>query len=145
MAIMKYQGPDDEMLIPVERLANELFGHGWGHMLTKGDAVPRVNIVERKADYQLEMQVPGFNKKDLTVQMHGDTLTVRGEHATDARKEEGRYTRREFHHASFERSFVLPNSADQGKVVADYANGVLTLTIPKHGESKPKARQISIK
>lgn len=136
------------MLIPVERLANELFGHGWGHLPGKAaqlGQVPRVNIVERKADYRLEVQAPGFDKKDLKVEMEQDTLTIRGEHAAKEDKEEGRYTRREFHHASFERSFVLPNLANHEKIAADYANGVLTLTIPKREASKAKARQISIK
>ncbi|MCO5275899.1 MAG: Hsp20/alpha crystallin family protein [Flavobacteriales bacterium] len=147
MALMKYRGPVDEAF-PVDRLASEIFGSNIAHLLgSDGLSIhtPRVNITERTKDYRLEMEAPGFDKKDLKVDLQEDTLTIRGEHATEERKEEERYTRKEFSRASFERSFMLPNTADAAKVAADYANGVLTLTIPKREESKPKSRQISIK
>lgn len=147
MALMKYRGPVDEAF-PVDRLASEIFGSNIARLLGSDGInvhTPRVNITERAKDYRLEMEAPGFDKKDLKVELQEDTLTIRGEHTVEQDKEEERYTRREFNRSAFERSFVLPNTADSAKVGADYTNGVLTLTIPKREESKPKTHQISIK
>lgn len=144
---MKYRGPVDEAS-PVDRLASEIFGPNISRLLGGdgyGGHFPRVNIVERAKDYRLEMQAPGFDKKDLKVEMAGDTLTIRGEHTVEESREDERYTRREFGRSAFERSFVLPNTANTEKIDAGYANGVLVLTIPKCGEGTPKSRRIGIK
>ncbi len=147
MALMKYRGPVDQAF-PVDRLASEIFGSNIARLLgSDGFAThaPRVNITEREKDYRLEMEAPGFDKKDLKVEMVDDTITIRGEHNTEDNKDEEHFTRREFSRSSFERSFVLPNTANTEKINADYVNGVLALTIPKAEESKPVARQIAIK
>lgn len=147
MALMKFRGPVDEVSA-VDRLASEIIGSNIARVLGSDgllEHTPRVNIVERKGDYRLQMQAPGFDKKDLKVELENDTLTIRGEHAEEAVNDEERYTRREFAHKAFERSFVLPNTTNTEKVAADFNNGLLTLTIPKREENKPRSRQISIK
>jgi len=147
MALMKFRGPVDEAF-PVDRLASDTFGSNIARLLgsdTLSHHAPRVNITERAKDFRLEMEVPGFDKKDLKVDLQEDTITIRGEHAAMERQAEERYTRREFNRSSFERSFVLPATADAANVAADYTNGVLTLIIPKHEESRPSTRRISIK
>lgn len=147
MTLMKYR-PTVNETSPVDRLASEIFGQNIGRFFGHDgfqDHAPRVNIVERPEDYQVEMQVPGFDKKDLKVDMVDDTLTIRGEHTVENENNDTRYTRREFSRASFERSFVLPKSVVADAIKADYVNGVLKLTIPKSEESKPKTRQISIR
>jgi len=144
---MKYRGPVGEAY-PVDRLASEIFGSNISRLFGSDGFTtntPRVNIVERKDDYRLDMEAPGFDKKDLKVEMVDDTLTIRGEHTVEENKEEERYTRREFSRSAFERSFILPQTANGEAVKADYVNGVLKLTIPKSEEAKPKTRQISIK
>jgi HSP20 family protein len=146
MTLMKYRGPVSG-LSPVDRLASEIFGSNIGRLLgTDGflSTAPRVNITEQADQYLLEMEVPGFDKKDLKVEMVGDTLTIRGEHNESSTKEEEHYTRREFGRSSFERRFVLPQTANSEAIQADHVNGVLKLTIPKVVETKPKAKEISI-
>ncbi|MCB0768814.1 MAG: Hsp20/alpha crystallin family protein [Flavobacteriales bacterium] len=148
MTLVKYKNAPVSTASPVDRLANEIFGQniarflgGDGYM----DHAPRVNILETKDDYQVHMQAPGFDKKDLKVEMVDDTLTIRGEMTEENMNDETRWTRREFTRSAFERSFVLPQSANGDEIKADYANGVLHLTIPKREESKPKTRSISIR
>ncbi|MBK8340203.1 MAG: Hsp20/alpha crystallin family protein [Flavobacteriales bacterium] len=109
------------------------------------DHSPRVNIVEGPEDFRLEMQAPGFDKKDLKLEMVDDTLTIRGEHTEEEQNDETRWTRREFSRAAFERSFVMPQSVKADAIKADYVNGVLQVTIPKSEEAKPKTRTISIR
>lgn len=146
MTIMKYRTPRTNRF-PVDRLASEIFGSDIGRFFGNDgtmDFAPRVNITEGTSDYRVEVQAPGFDKKDLKIEMLEDTLTIRGEHTVDENTEEVRYTRREFSKSSFERSFQLPKSVQADAIKADYVNGVLTLTIPKVEESKPKTRSIDI-
>lgn len=147
MTLVKYKSAPVSTASPVDRLANEIFGPNIARLFGTDslmDHSPRVNIVETTEAYRLEMQAPGFDKKDLKVEMVDDTLTIRGEHTEEESKEDTRWTRREFSRAAFERSFVLPQSVKADAIKADYVNGVLQLTIPKSEEAKPKTRTISI-
>lgn len=148
MAIVKYSNAPVRNGSPVDRLASEIFGANISRLFGSDglmDHGPRVNIVEGTDDYRLEMQAPGFDKKDLKLEMVNDTLTIRGEHTEDQEKEDTRWTRREFGRAAFERSFVLPQNVKADAIQADYVNGVLQVTIPKSEEAKPKSRTISIR
>jgi len=147
MTLVKYKSAPVSTASPVDRLASEIFGPNIARLFGSDglmDHSPRVNIVESTEEYRLEMQAPGFDKKDLKVEMMDDTLTIRGEHTEEERKEDSRWTRREFSRTAFERSFVLPQSVKADAIKADYVNGVLQLTIPKSEEAKPKTRTISI-
>ena len=148
MTLVKYRQPRTTAS-PVDRLASEIFGQSIGHLFGSDglqDHAPRVNIVETEDAFRLEMQVPGFDRKDLKVSMVEDTLTISGEHTVDERSPgaDERYTRREFGRMAFERSFVLPKSVQAEAIQAQCVNGVLQLNIPKSEESKPKVRTISI-
>ncbi|MFN3876219.1 MAG: Hsp20/alpha crystallin family protein [Flavobacteriales bacterium] len=147
MTLVKYSAPVSAAS-PVDRLASEIFGQTIGRIFGSDgfmDHAPRVNIQETNDEFRLEMLAPGFDKKDLKVSMEDDTLTIRGEHTVESNEgEDVRWTRREFTHQAFERSFVLPQSVNADGIKADYVNGVLRLTIPKKEESKPRVRAISI-
>lgn len=146
MTIMKYRSPA-HVTTPVDRLASEIFGSHIGRFFGNDgftDHAPRVNIQETKESFVVDVQVPGFGKDDLKVEVHGDTLTIRGEHTTDATAENTRWTRREFSRSRFERSFVLPKTVQADAIKAGHVNGVLTLTIPKSEDSKPKTHTVSI-
>jgi len=148
MALVKYSSPV-AAASPVDRLASEIFGQSIGRLFGSDglmDHAPRVNIVETKDDFRVEVQAPGFDKKDLKVEMVDDVLTIRGEHTEESTStEEVRWTRREFGRSSFERSFTLPKQVQAEGIKAEYVNGVLQLTIPKSEEAKPKMRTISIR
>jgi HSP20 family protein len=145
MALVKY-GPMPRP-IGVDRLASEIFGQSIGRLFGSDGSLehaPRVNILEGKEAYTVQVQAPGFDKKDLKVEMVEDTLTIRGEHTEEENREDVRSTRREFERTAFERSFVLPQSVQSDAIRAEYVNGVLQLTIPKTEESKPRTRSIII-
>ena len=148
MTLVKYKQAPVMSTSPVDRLASEIFGSNIARFFGSDglmDHAPRVNIVESTDDFRVDVQAPGFDKKDLKVEMVDDTLTIRGEHTEEASNEEMRWTRREFSRSSFERSFVLPKSVKAEAIKADYVNGVLRLTIPKTEEAKPKTRSINIR
>lgn len=148
MTLVKYSSPVSAAS-PVDRLASEIFGQPIARLFGSDgflDHAPRVNITESNDDFRVEMQAPGFDKKDLKVEMVDDVLTIRGEHTEEAGpSEKVRWTRREFSRSGFERSFTLPKGVQADRIKAEYVNGVLQLTIPKSEDAKPRMRTISIR
>lgn len=149
MNLMKHRSPA-VATTPVDRLASEIFGPSFSRFFSTfpdmtWEHTPRVNIMERADDFLLELEVPGFTKDQLTVELNGNTLTVRGEQSAEHTEgEKGRWTRREFSRSSFERSFVLPKSVVADQIKADQTDGVLKLTLPKAEPSTPQTRTIQI-
>lgn len=108
--------------------------------------LPKVNILEDENGYTVEMAAPGMEKSDFQVQLDQNLMTISSEKKVDDRQNRGNYTKREFAYESFTRSFTLPESADGGKISARYENGILTVSIPKKEEAKPKpVKSINIK
>ena len=110
--------------------------------------LPSVNVKENDNEFSIEVAAPGFDKNDFKIELHNDVLTVSSEKQTEneTKDESERYTKREFSYQSFSRSFSLPLTADGDKVEAVYDKGILTVSIPKKEEAKPKApRAIEIK
>lgn len=132
---------------PVDRLASELFGRDITHFFGSDDVwarSPKVNIIEGKDDFRIDVQVPGFAKEDLKLNVEDGMLTISAERSTNDIKENERYTRREFGYTKFQRSFRLPEGANNDRITAEHVNGVLSISIPKNEESKPRTREISI-
>lgn len=110
--------------------------------------LPSVNVKENDNEYCIEIAVPGFEKNDFKIEVHNELLTVSSEkqEENESKDENERYTKREFSYQAFTRSFTLPETADGDNVVANYDKGILTVSIPKKEEAKPKApRMIEIK
>jgi HSP20 family protein len=91
-----------------------------------------------------EADIPDLGEKDLDVQVENNMLTIRGERKFEQQGKEESYLRVERAYGSFMRSFALPNTVSTEDIRADYKNGVLTVTLPKRAESKPKQVKISI-
>jgi len=108
--------------------------------------LPSVNIKENTDEFKVEVAAPGFDKGDFKLQLEHDMLTISSEKKMENEtKEDERFTKREFSYQSFSRSFTLPQTADGERIQASYDNGILTVTIPKREEAKPKpSRMIEI-
>jgi HSP20 family protein len=100
---------------------------------------PLVNIKDTAESYQIEVAAPGFSKESFSVKVEDNTLTIAGEHSGEQQTEGEKYTRKEFGHQSFSRSFTLPKRIDASKIAGVYENGILKVTLPKPEEEKPKA------
>ena len=110
--------------------------------------LPSVNVKENDNEFSIEVAAPGFEKNDFKIEVHNELLTVSSEKQVknETKDENECYTKREFSYQSFSRSFSLPQTADGEKVEANYNNGIMTISIPKKEEAKPKApRAIEIK
>lgn len=94
---------------------------------------PAMNVKENPKNFEIELAVPGFDKKDIEVSLEDDLLHVRAEKKKEEveENEEG-YTRKEFSYNSFDRKLQMPTSVNQKKEVkATYKNGVLKLQLTK--------------
>jgi HSP20 family protein len=116
------------------------------HFSDTNTTLPAVNIKETADAFAVEMAAPGMAKDDFKIELNNDLLTISSEKKNENETKEGEtYTRREYSYQSFSRSFTLPKTVDAEKISAKYENGVLSLTIPKKEEAKPKpVKQISI-
>ncbi len=99
---------------------------------------PAVDIYETDSHIVVKAELPGVDKKDISVDLNGRVLTLRGERSTDNEVKEDNYYRKERCYGKFERSFTLPEGVEPDKVEADYKDGVLKIGIPKPEEHKSK-------
>jgi HSP20 family protein len=120
----------DSSLTPADRIFNHL---------------PPVDVRETGQAYILDMELPGYDEKDITVQLNGGSLTVESkqEKAEDTEKNKETYVLRERRVNSFSRSFKLPENADSEAVSAAFKNGILTLEIQKRPETQKRMIKIN--
>ena len=105
---------------------------------------PRAEATASNAHYEITMELPGVAEGDIDVSLHEGVLTVKGEKRSE-RKEEGEgYFFSEREYGRFQRTFRLPADAKGDKVVADFSNGVLKITVPKLAEEKVQAKKIRV-
>jgi HSP20 family protein len=99
---------------------------------------PRLSFVENEGSLVLEADLPGLGENDVQLTIHQDVLTLSGEHKPDA--PQGWFVhRQERRPVKFSRSFALPTKVDPEKSTATLKNGVLTVTLAKATEAKPRA------
>jgi HSP20 family protein len=125
---------------------NDLADWSSRHYSDTNTTLPAVNIKENTDAFEVEMATPGMAKDDFKIELNNDLLTISSEKKNESEIKEGEtYTRREYSYQSFSRSFNLPKTVDAEKISAKYENGILSITIPKKEEVKPKpVKQISI-
>ena len=104
---------------------------------------PAFEVKETAEAFIVRADLPGVAEKDLDIAVHQGVLTVSGSRAAEERKEGESYALYERQYGSFTRSFSLPDLADGERIEAKLETGVLTLTIAKKAEAKP--RKIAIK
>jgi HSP20 family protein len=121
---------------------NDLFN--FPSVLSRGTTIPAVNISENDKVYVVELAAPGMKKDDFKISLDMNVLSISSEQSQDKVDEEKNFTMKEFSYQSFQRSFTLPESVDQNKIEASYADGVLKITLHKKAELKAKSKVIKI-
>ena len=108
--------------------------------------MPAMEIVEKNDALIVTAELPGLSAKDVDINVEDDVLTISGEKLEEKKEgEEGtQYYLWERRYGSFRRSFTLPNAVDAEKISASFANGVLTITMPKTEKVKAKGKKIAI-
>jgi HSP20 family protein len=106
---------------------------------------PAVDIVEEDDAYVAKVELPGVNKDDVKITMQDNILTIRGEKKEEKKGKEGSAHRVERYYGSFQRSFSLPTSVKSDRIEAEYKDGILTISMPKAEEAKPKQIEVKVK
>jgi HSP20 family protein len=107
-------------------------------------AVPAIDQFEDETAYHVAVELPGIEKKDVEISLTDNDLTIRGERKLDKEEKEQDYYLRERAQGSFRRSLSFPVQIDENEVKATFADGVLSITLPKTKEAQNKAKTIAI-
>jgi HSP20 family protein len=112
--------------------------------LDMSEISPKVDITENDDAYIITAELAGINEDDIELNLVDGILTLKGE-KREEREEERGYHVSERRYGAFRRTFRLPSGVDDPQVSAEFDKGVITVTLPKTGESKEKARKIEVK
>jgi HSP20 family protein len=104
---------------------------------------PSVDIFETEGDIVVKAELPGMDRKDITLHLENNVLTLRGERKFEKETKEENYHRIERSYGNFSRSFSIPTTVDEEKIRADYKDGVLKIILPKKEQAKPKQIKIA--
>lgn len=102
-----------------------------------------LDVVEDENAFVVKASLPGLKPEDVQITVHGDTLTIRGETQSEEEKKGETWHLRERRSGSFQRSLTLNTPIDSDKADAQFADGVLTLTLPKSEQAKPRQIKVS--
>ncbi|MGR3322984.1 MAG: Hsp20/alpha crystallin family protein [Pseudooceanicola sp.] len=106
---------------------------------------PATEVADCDGEYRITAELPGMEVKDIEIKMTDGIITIRGEKSEERKEEKDDYLLSERRYGEFSRSLPLPSGVDADKVTASFANGVLTVTLPKSPEAKSKERKIEVK
>ncbi|HWP54988.1 MAG TPA: Hsp20/alpha crystallin family protein [Pyrinomonadaceae bacterium] len=104
---------------------------------------PPCDIFETEKELVMKFELPEIKKEDVEVKLEQNVLTLRGERKFEAKTDRENYHRVERHYGEFMRSFSVPLYVDAARISAEFKDGVLTITLPKNEEARPK--QINVK
>jgi HSP20 family protein len=126
---------------------NRLFNEAFDRSTDEGSLTtwaPAVDIYETEQELVVKADIPDVKPGDLDIRVENNILTIRGERKFEKKVNENNYLRIERSYGSFSRSFSLANTVNTEAIKADYKDGVLTLSIPKREEAKPKQIKVQV-
>lgn len=154
MSLIRYQSPELASWPALDRwstLRDELdslfempLWSGFGRQSQLFSAwTPALDVYQNNDNVVAMIELPGMKKEDIEISLHDGMLTISGERKTET-QEGDKAERSERYIGKFRRSITLPTRIDANKVSASYKDGILTVTLPKAEEAKPKQIQVSV-
>ena len=140
-SIVNYSPVSLDVLGNFDRIFDSFFNDS----TVRRSSSPRVDIQEKEGAYLLEAELPGMSEKDVEVKVDDNLLTISSKSENEKSEERDGYILKERRHHSFARSFVLPKDVDRDSIEANFANGLLSLTLNKTPETKPKMIEVKSK
>lgn len=134
-------------LSTLQEQVNRLFDTNFssnGDSSALSSLLPAVDVYETENELVIKVDLPGASEKDLDVRVENNILAIAGERKFEQKVKQENYLRMERAYGSFHRTFSLPNTVDAQAIQAQYANGVLTVTLPMRAESKPKQVKVNV-
>ena len=104
---------------------------------------PAVDIFETEDELVVKAELPGMERKDITLNLENNVLTLKGERRFEKETKDENYHRIERAYGGFSRVFSIPSTVDEEKIRADYTDGVLKIVLPKKEQAKPKQIRIA--
>jgi HSP20 family protein len=154
MSIIRYQPPQTLAWTGLDRLSNlrdeldSLFevpfwsNFGRQSQLFSGWS-PALDLYQNNENVTARAELPGMRKEDIEISLQDGTLTISGERKSETAADD-KAERTERYVGKFRRSISLPTQVDASKVTANYRDGILTVTLPKAEEAKPKQFQVNV-
>lgn len=105
---------------------------------------PRTNMSETDRHYEFSVELPAMRPEDIQVEVKDNSLWISGEKQAEQEDSDKTYHYVERHHGTFRRVFPLPGTVNADEVQATYANGLLTVTVPKVEEPRPKQVAVTV-
>jgi len=134
-----YRDPFDQLQQELERMVDAAFGP----VGRSPGVYPPVNVFDQGEAYVVKAEVPGVPPEKIDINVEDDTVTLRGERAFSEPAKDAAYHRRERGHGQFRRVVRVPSRIAADEAKAQYRDGVLTLTIPKARDARPRRIQIT--
>lgn len=136
---------------PLSNLRHEmerLFEAPWNELARASQLLsggnPALDLHEDKDSFVARIELPGMKKEDIDVTLHDGTLNISGERKSETKFENAEVHRSERFFGHFQRSVTLPSAVAADKVKAQYKDGILTVTVPKAEEAKPKQVDVQV-
>ncbi len=104
---------------------------------------PSVDIFDDEDNIVLKAELPGVDKKDITIDLENRVLTIKGERSFEDAEKKDNYYRRERVFGTFERAFTIPEDIDAEQIKASYKDGVLEVQVPKPEKKEPRKIEIN--
>ncbi len=127
-----------------EEIFEQLFGAQTRNVSPATSTLP-IDVLEREGNLVIRTAVPGIEPSDLEIQIENNVLTIRGETQNEAESKEDKVYRREVSYGAFSRSVRLPENLNVEAVSAEFKNGIVSITLPRVEEEKPKAFRVPVK
>jgi len=152
MRLIRWQRPDVTNWDPFNHLTslreeiNRLFDLPYGDGARESEFfgwAPPMDLYEDKDNLVVRAELPGMKKEDIEISLHQGSLVISGERKVESGDQEGDASRSERFFGRFQRALELPKPVDANGVSASYTDGILTVTLPKTEESKPKQIAVS--
>ena len=154
MSLIRYQMPEmsawpsfDRWASLRDEMSDLLELPFWANSCRQGQLfsgwAPALDLYQNNDNVVAVVELPGMRKEDIEISLHDGTLTISGERTSGASNGETA-ERSERFSGKFRRSISLPTRVDSGKVSATYKDGILTVTLPKAEEAKPKQIKVNV-
>ena len=154
MSLIRYQSPELTAWPSLDRWSNlrndlnSLFELPlWSSIARQGQLFsgwsPALDLYQNNDNIVAVIELPGMRREDIEISLHDGTLTISGERKSESSSGE-KSERTERYIGKFRRSITLPARVDANKVSASYRDGILTVTLPKAEEAKPKQIQVNV-
>jgi HSP20 family protein len=144
MSIVRWEPFRDIMTLreAMDRLFEESFVRPRREWLAPAEGTLALDVYETEDSVVVKSAVPGIKPDEIDISISGNVLSISGETKVEQEVKEENYIRRERRYGSFSRSVTLPEGVNPDEADATFEDGILTLTIPKAPEAKPKVIKV---